>query len=185
MAPPPNPPPAARGGGSGFSKKLGPLPAWAWAAVALGLVVAYYLYRRSAAASAPTDTSGQSPDQSADTTSTGGSTSGYSDQTLAALIDQNQQLLNQLLSRVIGGGSPAPAPGSSPTPPGPGGGATTTQPPTVQAQPSNTFAVPPSYGFATPGPGFGGPVIDTGFGAATTPSVQPVPTYTGHGPVID
>jgi hypothetical protein len=48
-------------GGNIFTRKLGPLPMWAWMAVALVLAIAYYLYKKhttAAASSATSNTSG-------------------------------------------------------------------------------------------------------------------------------
>lgn len=47
-----------RGGGNAFTRKLGPLPVWAWMAVGLGLAIAYSSWRKNktAAASTPSTT---------------------------------------------------------------------------------------------------------------------------------
>ena len=65
MAAPPPP-----SGGNVLTQKLGPLPGWAWAAIAIGVVVVYRLRKNAAAAAAsttaatpattPVDTSGTS-----------------------------------------------------------------------------------------------------------------------------
>lgn len=55
----PNEPSGSSAGNSNiFTRKLGPLPMWAWMAVALVLAIAYYLYKKKSAAAAGAASSG-------------------------------------------------------------------------------------------------------------------------------
>jgi hypothetical protein len=47
------------GGGNVFTRKLGPLPMWAWMGIALLIAVGYYLYKKNTAANS-SNTSGAS-----------------------------------------------------------------------------------------------------------------------------
>lgn len=64
IAPPAPAPAPAKGGG--LSRKLGPLPVWAWVALAAGGGIVYFLWKRKSAASA-TGTDNTAADVSANT----------------------------------------------------------------------------------------------------------------------
>jgi hypothetical protein len=51
-------PARAGGGGFSFTRKIGPLPVWAWMAVILGLAVAYSSYRKNRQAASGTNATG-------------------------------------------------------------------------------------------------------------------------------
>ena len=50
---------APQGGGNVFTRKLGPLPMWAWMGIALALAIVYYLYKKHTSSSTSSQNSAQ------------------------------------------------------------------------------------------------------------------------------
>ena len=47
------------GGGNVFTRKIGPLPMWAWMGIALALAIVYYLYKKHTSSSTSSQNSAQ------------------------------------------------------------------------------------------------------------------------------
>src|SRR5271155_3134735 len=123
--------PPASGKGNVLTRKIGPLPTWAWVGIVIVPIGIYaYIERKKSAA--------------ASNTTTGTDTTGASDMTDASQVPQ---FVNQTYTTVI----PPTAPGSLPVTTPPSGGTSTTAPPTV---PPGT----PGPGAPPPAPGNSGPV---------------------------
>lgn len=112
MSEQPSAPPAGRGTGGGnvFTQRLGPLPMWAWVAIAAGILIVWRIYASKASASSQ---------QAAATTP-------------STPADQVPQFVNQTYTTVTAPSAPAsttpvPSP-ATPTPPGQPG-PTTPMPP--------------------------------------------------------
>lgn len=178
-----------------LTKKLGPLPAWAWAAIVVGVVGFFWLRSKANAQPTtpstndqPTQASGAAPGPN-DSGSTG-NPAGLDPNLLQALSDQNSTMLQALLNAFqsgYGGGNYGAATGSpyataTPTGASTSSGATTT--PLAQAflgSTANPFtnsagqpigALVTSPGFSAPKP-LGG-TVSPGFSAPTsTPAPAP------------
>jgi hypothetical protein len=97
--------PPAKGKGSGLTKKLGPLPLWAWASI--GLLAGWYLYKRYSASAALTaaqvtpaaTAAAATPDTSLGTSASAGAPTA-TDQTTSDLISslggENASLISAL-----------------------------------------------------------------------------------------
>lgn len=98
----------AQGGGNVFTNKIGPLPMWAWLAIAAGILVVWrYFASKSASAQAAAATTASTP------------------------ADQVPQFVNQVYTTSTAPSAPAGAPVPSPSTPTPPGqpGPTTPMPP--------------------------------------------------------
>jgi hypothetical protein len=170
-------PAGAKGKGSGLTRKLGPLPLWAWALI--GLAGGYFLYKRMAGTGGPSAVASQAAQTSAETapSSTGltGSAGSPSDtgqmssDLISALGGQQATILQELeatnqdvLGLAASQISAAQANGVSPS------STTETQPVTGQ-QPGGSNS--PTYYFLSPSLS-GAPAASK---PATTASVAPQP----------
>lgn len=88
-------PPKARGGGNVFQRKMGPLPMWAWMAIALVAAVAFYAIRKGSGS-----------------TSTASGSTGQTGVDAAGGVDSS--LVPQFVNQTFVQGSPPPA-ASTPT----------------------------------------------------------------------
>jgi hypothetical protein len=61
---PPAAPPSPRGGGNVLTRKIGPLPTWAWVAIVSALLIGYAYWRNKQSSSATADTSATGTDAS-------------------------------------------------------------------------------------------------------------------------
>jgi len=101
---------APQGGGNVFTRKLGPLPMWAWMGIALALAIVFYLYKKH--------TSGSSTSQSSAQNSSVNTPGGVD----ASLVPQFvNQVYNQetppVAPNVTVNNTLPPPPANSPTPP--------------------------------------------------------------------
>jgi hypothetical protein len=128
-APEPDSQPAARSSGSGvFTRKLGPLPMWAWMGVALAVALAYYFIKQDKAkASAASSTTGSSTTAGTGDTGTTGTT--------------DSSLIPQFVNQTYVQGSPPSAPGL-PGPAGPTGATGATGAPAPAAAQVNQYPAP-------------------------------------------
>lgn len=206
MAPQPAPPGGASSRARGLTKKVGPLPVWAWALAGLAVVAVLYLTRPKAATATQQAQQDQQPSTGEQLT-TG---SGTSDATIASLLDQNAQALNALLARILGGPTITPPPTGTIDPGngyiGPADYLPTSGPTVSPGSPGSYLATAASSGIQFPGgmPALSGvvaanpalvtfgvdkiPTLATGFGAATVPSGptgSQQRSVSGHGAVID
>jgi hypothetical protein len=107
-APPFDDRPASKPGVTGvFTRKLGPLPFWAWGAIGVGVIYLYMRYRASQTAASAT-TAASTAAIGPGTVSPVGTTLGYT----GSLGDQIQALQNTLASQAATSAA-APAPGSN------------------------------------------------------------------------
>jgi LysM repeat protein len=60
------------GGGNVFTRKLGPLPMWAWMGIALALAIVYYLYKKHTSSSTSSTSSAQNSSAAGGANSPGG-----------------------------------------------------------------------------------------------------------------
>ena len=140
--------PKTTASGSGLNRKLGPLPLKIWLLVGIALVVGYVFLRHPSITSAATnagDSASQLPGSTSDSTGSQGSPSDAATaDLLAALGNDNQQLLQTLLSQsqLFYGGGASFVPGSSQSSLDAGGSGVTAQLAALTGLSSSTNGVP-------------------------------------------
>lgn len=133
-----------------LTEKLGPLPAWGWVAVGLGVAIAYEVYkaRKAPQAGALTATTTAVPSNGGSGFSSGGSGGGTSGGYYGGQCGPGTQLdPTGLFCLPLGSSSPPPA--SSPTSP----------PATSPPSPPSSTPIPP--GVSGIPPGYTGPILTT------------------------
>jgi hypothetical protein len=183
VAPPPSPGKAAPKGMAGrLTAKVGPLPVWAWAAVAL--VVGYYVYKRSSSSSASTttpattdtstttpsttDTSGTPTTDTTDTTTDSGLST--LDSSLLALLGQESDSLASAITATSANKASGPASGGPPSSSSPNGPAASPSPTGDQKSPSGVSPWGPATAVSGVPAGF--IVTSAGGGVAVNAPVQ-------------
>jgi len=152
--------PSQPSGGNVFTRKLGPLPMWAWMGIALAIALLYYLYKKNTAAASSTNTSAA---QTAATNNTPGGVD-------SSLVPQ---FVNQTYTNVTPPAAPAATPAAATTPTITSGAIPNVVGESAAAATTHLQA----DGFKVSSGGLAGNVIVTGTSPAT-------PTHEAHGTVV-